>query len=39
MITLVLAYLDCIYKKNFDLLYLGTVIIDYSLIEGIINLF
>lgn len=39
MFTLGLAYLDCVYRKNFELLYLGTVIIDYQLITSIFKIF
>jgi len=28
MTTILLAWIECVYKKDFELLYIGTVIID-----------
>ena len=37
MVTLLLAWMDGVYKQGFILLYLGTVLIDVTLIEALGN--
>ena len=38
MITLLLAWMEGVYKSEYELLYVGTVIIDLGIVEAIAKL-